>query len=197
MKHVCTYSRYSNAEVEQQRWPKHHQMITNFLEEHKDYDNLQNFVDINIKANNGITTKDDILEMAKLGKLDMLLVPTVSMLGRDTYEAANFVKALHDNGCEVYFIQERMTANADAMLYRLLDTFPQYIPHNTDYPSERDVLDYLQYVDNEYDTDDPSNEILIRIGESEITLPMNEDNYNAIKTALEDIAEHIGLEQTM
>ncbi len=207
---VCTYSRYSSKEVEAQRWPEHHKLITDLLEQHRDWDNQQNFVDIQSTSyDDSLSTKEIIVSMAKEGKLNMLIIPTISMLGRHVNEVLSFARELNDSGCTLYAIREGISPNEDElrqinMFAEIAESVKQknqevleaeYEPFKTEASSGRDVLDFVEGIDYEYEPNEDTDKIKISIGENEITLPMNEYNFNLILNALADIGNNFDIDE--
>ncbi len=74
----------------------------------------------------------------------------------------------------------------------------EYEPFKIEATSGRDVLDFVEGIDYEYEPNEDTDKIKISIGENEITLPMNEYNFNIILNALADIGNDFEMdEQTM
>ncbi len=213
MTKVCTYSRYRTLEARNEHWPEHHKLITDLLEQHRDWDNQMNFVDVESHSNDhGLTTKECIVSMAKEGKLQLLLIPSISMLGRNVNEVLSFVRELNNSGCMLYAIREGISPNEDElrqinMFAEIAESVEQknqeeleaeYEPFKIEATSGRDVLDFVEGIDYEYEPNEDTDKIKISIGENEITLPMNEYNFNIILNALADIGNDFEMdEQTM
>ncbi len=200
---VCTYSKYSSKEIEAQRWPEHHKLITDLLEHHRDWDNQQNFVDIQSTSyDDSLSTKEIIVSMAKEGKLQLLLIPTISMLGRNVNEVLSFARELNDSGCRIYAIREGISPseeqlrqlNAFTDIAKSVEQINQAIeeaetntPYFVDATCDEDVFDYVKFIDEDTGLDLDNDKISIKFGEHEIRLPMTEYNEALILNALTEI----------
>ncbi len=104
MKRVCTYIRITKPENAPSVIDKHEEQVNKLIVEQCGWVLERQFREIAFhKINNRRYVLRQIKNEVEQKQIDILLVPSVSMISRDMAEALAFVRALSQNGCQVLF----------------------------------------------------------------------------------------------
>lgn len=181
MKQVCAYYNYPNYYVDAENIDADDRAIDEVMRVHSDWRLYDKFRDISTQRTYDRPGLEKLMEQAKIGNIDILLIPKLSMLGRNTLDVMRTVRRLNGYGCSVFFIKENMLLNPDSnpelnSLFDTLQSVGERIANSFDKcQSATDPYEFLDYLDRLIGTEDEPETINIQVGNMVLSLPFDEE----------------------
>ena len=158
------------------------------------------YVDLSGTTHNTKPDLDRMIADCEAGKIDLVIVPQLSVLANDVPKLKKTVSRLHELGVVIVSQSEDVgyTMNEMSVAYEFsqmlsqredeLVASPEYIRSSVEHFIE--YLDELNYNEKQ-PTDTPSQTVKITIGEETIVLPVNDAVFNALYQAMYSIREDV------